>query len=336
MRRIADNAEPLLHRSIRHGHPPRPPARRPGPAAPGSVPAVVTRESVANLGLAVGLRACAAVMVSRVILAMREWRPATRMHPTPRPARSAWLAAAATLAALLLAPAAQAGAVRVAVATNFAGPLAKIAEGFTAATGHALKTSAGPTGKFYSQILHGAPFDVLLAADSATPKRLVAEGHAVAGSNFTYAIGVLVLWSAQPGLVDDQGAVLASGRFSNLAIANPKLAPYGAAALQVIAARDLAEAITPRLVTAESIAQAYQFVFTGNAELGFVALSQVAVPGKPAPGSYWRVPATLYGEIRQDAVLLKHGEKNAAAAALLAYLKTPAAKAVMQAYGYGS
>ena len=253
------------------------------------------------------------------------------MPPIPRPLRTTALVAAW----LLCAATAHADEVTVAVAANFAGPLARIAAGFTAATGHTLKTSAGPTGKFYSQIIHGAPFDVLLAADDETPRRLIAEGHAVAGSNFTYALGVLVLWSAQPGLVDDQGAVLASGSFSKLAVANPKLAPYGAAAMQVIAARGLTEAITPKLVTGESIAQTYQFAFTGNAELGFVALSQVAVPGKPLSGSSWRVPSNLHSEIRQDAVLLKPGEKNAAAAALLAYLKTPAAKAVMQAYGYG-
>ena len=259
-----------------------------------------------------------------------------RTEPTMRPTRTTLLAGAAAAAALLLGPSAQAGEVRVAVATNFAGPLARIAEGFTAATGHTLKTSAGATGKFYSQILHGAPFEVLLAADDATPKQLIAEGHAVAGSNFTYAIGVLVLWSAQPGLVDAQGAVLASGRFNKLAIANPKVAPYGAAAMQVIAARGLTEAITPKLVTGESIGQAYQFAFTGNADLGFVALSQVAVPGKPAQGSQWRVPAHLHTPIRQDAVLLQRGARSAAAAAFLAYLKTPAARAVMQAYGYGS
>ena len=241
-----------------------------------------------------------------------------------------WLAAV-----LLMCGAAHAAEVTVAVATNFAGPLARIAEGFTAATGHTLKTSAGATGKFYSQIVAGAPFEVLIAADDETPKKLVAEGHAAAGSNFTYAIGVLVLWSAQPGFVDDQGAVLGAGKFRKLAIANPKLAPYGQAGLEVIKAKGLAAAITPKLVTAESIAQAYQFVTTGNAELGFVALSQVAVPGKPVTGSYWRVPANLYGEIRQDAVLLKPGEKSAAAAALLAYLKSPAGKAVVRAYGYG-
>ena len=241
-----------------------------------------------------------------------------------------WLAAA-----LLACGAAQSAEVTVAVAANFAGPLAKLAEGFTASTGHTLKTSAGSTGKFYSQIVAGAPFDVLIAADDETPKRLIAEGRAVAGSSFTYAIGVLVLWSAQPGLVDDQGAVLASGKFSKLAIANPKLAPYGQAGLDAIKAKGLSEALVPRLVMAESIGQAYQFVVTGNAELGFVALSQVAVPGKPVTGSYWRVPASLHGEIRQDAVLLKAGEKNTAATALLAYLKSPAGKAVIQSFGYG-
>ena len=231
--------------------------------------------------------------------------------------------------------AAQAGEVTVAVAANFAAPMARLAEGFTATSGHTLKTTAGATGKFYSQIVAGAPFQVLIAADDETPKRLIAEGHAVAGSNFTYAIGQLVLWSAQPGLVDQQGAVLATRKFKKLAIANPKLAPYGRAAVQVMQARGLLDTLTPQLVTGESIAQAYQFVLTGNAELGFVAFSQVAVPGKPVPGSYWRVPATLHEPIRQDAVLLKAGENSAAAIALLAYLKTAPARAVIQAYGYG-
>jgi molybdate transport system substrate-binding protein len=234
------------------------------------------------------------------------------------------------------APHARAGEVAVAVAANFAGPLAKIGEGFTAATGHTLKVTSGSTGKFYSQIVAGAPFDILIAADDETPKKLVGENLAVAGSNFTYAIGKLVLWSAQPGFVDDWGAVLASGRFTHLAIANPKLAPYGQAATEVLKARGLTEAIAPKLVTAESIAQAWQFVATGNAEIGFLALSQVAVPGRPVTGSYWLVPPSLYGEIRQDAVLLKTGEKNAAAAALLRYLKGAAAKTVIQSYGYGN
>jgi len=253
---------------------------------------------------------------------------------SPRTRRLATTTVASLVLGLLPATV-MADEVSVAVAANFAGPLAKIAEGFSAASGHTLKVSVGSTGKFYSQIVAGAPFEVLVAADDETPKRLVAEGHAVAGSNFSYAIGQLVLWSAQPGYVDDQGAVLASGKFSKLAMANPKLAPYGQAALEVLQAKGLGATLGPKLVTAESIAQAYQFIATGNAELGFVALSQVVVPGKPPTGSYWRVPATLHGEIRQDAVLLKPGEKKPAAAALLAYLKSAPARAVIQAYGYG-
>lgn len=265
----------------------------------------------------------------------------------------------ATLAGLL-ASFAHAGEVQLAVAANFAGPIARIGEAFTAATGHRLKVSTGATGKFYAQILGGAPFEVLLAADDATPRKLIAEGHAVAGSQFTYALGTLVLWSAQPGFVDDQGAVLASDKVKHVAIANPKVAPYGAAAIEVIQARGLAATVRPKLVTAESIAQAYQFAFTGNAEVGFVALSQVigagppraderplggpppkaaggqsSLPGKPVIGSYWRVPANLYGEIRQDAVLLKAGEKNPAAAALLGYLKSETARKLIRDFGYG-
>lgn len=245
---------------------------------------------------------------------------------------------ASTLIAAALtavAPGAQADEVLVAVAANFVAPLAALGAAYTAATGHTLKVSAGATGKFYAQIVAGAPFEVLIAADDETPRKLIAEGHAVAGSNHTYAIGTLVLWSAQPGVVDDQGAVLTQGSYAHLAMANPKLAPYGRAAAEVLKARGLTSALAPRLVTAESIAQAYQFVATGNAELGFVALSQVVVPGQPVTGSHWRVPPALHGEIRQDAVLLKAGQKNPAAAALLAYLKSPAAKAVIQAYGYG-
>ncbi len=234
-----------------------------------------------------------------------------------------------------MAVAAQAGEVKVAVAANFAGPLVKIGKAFSAATGHTLKVSAGPTGRFYSQVVAGAPFELLLAADDETPKKLIAEGHAVAGSNFSYAIGQLVLWSPQPGVVDDQGAVLASAGFKHLAIANPRLAPYGQAALQVLQARGLTAAVQPRLVTAESVAQAYQFVVSGNAELGFVALSQVAPPGQPVAGSHWRVPQALYEPIRQDVVLLKAGAGNPAATALLAFLKSAPARSLIQAHGYG-
>lgn len=242
---------------------------------------------------------------------------------------------AAALLILACLPAARAGEVLVAVAANFAGPMARIGEAFTAGTGHVIKVSTASTGKFYSQIVGGAPFEVLLAADDETPARLVAEGHALAGTRFTYAIGKLVLWSARPDLVDDQGAVLASDRFRHLAVANPKTAPYGAAAHQVLKARGLAEVLAPRLVTGESIAQAYQFVATGNAELGFVALSQVALPGRKATGSMWRVPENLYAEIRQDAVLLKPGAGQPAALALLEFLKGETARQIMREHGYG-
>jgi molybdate transport system substrate-binding protein len=239
-----------------------------------------------------------------------------------------------TLAFAFIATAASAGEVQVAVAANFAQPMARLGEAFAAATGHTLKLSTGSTGKFYSQIVTGAPFEVLLAADDETPARLVKEGHAMAGTQFNYAVGRLVLWSATPGLVDDKGAVLAAGNFRHIAVANPKLSPYGAAAYEVLRARGLGEALAPKVVLGESIAQAYQFVATGNAELGFVALSQVAVPGKPAPGSYWVVPANLHSPIRQDAVLLKAGERNPAAAALLDYLKGEAARQLIASFGY--
>jgi len=235
---------------------------------------------------------------------------------------------------LLLASATRADEVTVAVAANFVGPMAKIAESFSAASGHEIKIAAGSTGKLYTQIKAGAPFQVLLAADETTPSRLIAEGHAVAGSNFTYAVGQLVLWSAQPGLVDDHGAVLTQGRFAHLALANSRLAPYGRAASEVLQARGLAHALAPKVVTAENIAQAYQFVLSGNAELGFVALSQVSAPGRPARGSMWRIPQSLYGQIRQDAVLLTAGADSRAAAALLAYLKSAPARALIQSYGY--
>ena len=231
---------------------------------------------------------------------------------------------------------AHAAEVKVAVAANFAGPMARIAETFTAATGHTVVLSSGSTGKFYTQIRSGAPFEVFLAADDETPKRLIDEGHAVAGTGFTYAVGRLVLWSTRADLVDDQGAVLQGGGFAHLAIANPKTAPYGAAAMQVMTARGLADALTPKLVTAESIAQAYQFVHTGNAELGFVALSQVAVPGKPDVGSRWLVPQSLHQPIQQDAVLLKPGANSAAARALLEHLKSAPVKELIRSYGYGS
>jgi molybdate transport system substrate-binding protein len=229
---------------------------------------------------------------------------------------------------------AHAGEVQVAVAANFAGPMEKLAAQFQRDTGHKAVVASGATGKFYAQIRNGAPFEVLLSADDETPARLEAEGHAVARSRFTYAVGRLVLWSAKANYVDATGAVLKTGDFTHLAIANPKTAPYGAAAVAVIDKLGLTARLQPRLVQGENIAQAFQFASTGNAELGFVAQAQVWRDGKFTVGSGWIVPATMHAPIRQDAALLTRGAKNPAAQALLDYLRTDKAKALIRAYGY--
>lgn len=238
---------------------------------------------------------------------------------------------ALTVAALQPAHAEQ---VAVAVAANFTAPMQKIAAAFEVDTGHKAQLSFGATGKLYAQITNGAPFEVLLAADDATPARLEREGKGVANSRWTYAIGTLVLWSAQPGYVDAQGAVLKTGDFKYLALANPQLAPYGLAATQVMDQLGVTSAVKPRWVQGESIAQTYQFVATGNAQLGFVALSQVMANGAITRGSAWQVPANLHDPIRQDAVLLTPGKGNAAALALLQYLRTDKARAIIRSHGY--
>ncbi len=235
---------------------------------------------------------------------------------------------------LLCAMGARAGEVQVAVAANFAAPMHKIAEDFEQDTGHKLLVIVGSTGKHYAQIKNGAPFDVLLAADAATPKRLEDEGLTVAGRRFTYAVGKLVLFSARPNFVDNAGVVLTGGGFAHLALANPQTAPYGAAAKQALQSLGLYQSLQAKIVLGENIAQTFEFVFTGNAELGFVALSQVAPPDKVVAGSWWPVPAGLYSPIRQDAVLLKKGAGNPAALALMQYLRSDKALAVMRAYGY--
>ena len=239
-----------------------------------------------------------------------------------------------TCALFTMASPALAGEVQVAVAANFTAPMQVIAADFEKTTGHQALLAFGATGTFYAQIKNGAPFDVLLAADDNTPARLEAEGGTVAGSRFTYAIGKLVLWSAKPDGVDAQGEVLKRGDFRHLAIAAPKLAPYGAAAVETLEKLGLLSAIEPRFVQGENIAQTYQFIATGNAELGFVALSQVFGDGKLKRGSAWIVPDTLHHPIRQDAVLLSRGKDNAAAIALMDYLKSDAAKAVIGTFGY--
>jgi len=229
---------------------------------------------------------------------------------------------------------AHAAEVQVAVAANFSGPFEKIAAEFAAETGHKAIVAVGATGKFYTQIKSGAPFEVLLSADDETPRKLIVEGDAVTGSQFTYAKGKLVLWSAKPGLVDEKGTALLRDDIAHIALANPKLAPYGLAAEETLKAGKIYDALKAKLVMGESITQAYQFVATGNAEIGFVALSQIAAPGKVMEGSAWIVPANLYSPILQDAVLLKKGEANPAAAALLKFLKGEKARAVIKSYGY--
>ncbi|HZY20451.1 MAG TPA: molybdate ABC transporter substrate-binding protein [Ramlibacter sp.] len=250
------------------------------------------------------------------------------------------LALARRLAAAVLAvPAlgatgtARAADVSVAVAANFTAPMQAIAAAFERDTGHRAVLAFGSTGRFAAQVRHGAPFQVLLAADAETPARLEQEGLAVSGTRFTYATGRLVLWSATPGLVDAKGEVLAreSGR---IAIADPRLAPYGRAAEQAIEALGLTMQVRPRLVQGDSIAQVHQFVRSGNTPLGFVALSQVTRDGRIAQGSGWLVPARLHAPIRQDAVLLAAGRGQPAALALLAYLRAETARAVIRSHGY--
>ena len=220
--------------------------------------------------------------------------------------------------------------VQVAAAANFAAAAQEIGALFAAATGHTARFSFGSSGQLYAQIVQGAPFDLFLAADRRYPQRLVSAGHAVAGSRFTYAAGRLVLFSAGAVWVDGR-ATLARGDFTRLAIANPQLAPYGAAAGEVLAALSLAERLRPKLVYGNNVAQTYQFVSTGAAELGFVALAQVIGHER---GSHWIVPPELHSAIAQDAVLLQRGAGNAAARAFLEFLRGPAAAGVKARYGY--
>lgn len=224
--------------------------------------------------------------------------------------------------------------VQVAVAANFTAPLQAIAPAFAKDTGHTLVAAFAATGQLYAQIQNGAPFAVYLAADDSTPAKLESAGLGVAGSRFTYAMGSLVLWSAQADYIDGSDAVLKANQFQHLAIANPKAAPYGLAATQVLDKLGLREALQSKLVEGQSITQALQFVSTGNAELGFVALSQVFKDGRLSSGSAWIVPETLYAPIRQDALLLKQGQDNPAARALLEYLQGPQAAAIITSYGY--
>ena len=235
---------------------------------------------------------------------------------------------------IFMAGALHAAQAQVAVAANFAEPVKAIAAVLEKTTGHKLQITVGATGRLYAQIRNGAPFDVLLSADTKAPAQLEADGLAQLGSRFTYASGKLVLWSADATRVDAQGTVLKTGGFRKLAMANPKTAPYGAASIEVIDKLGLSAALSPTLVQGESIGQTYNFAFTGNAELAFVAMSQVLEGGRLKSGSMWVVPQNLYGPIQQDAVLLKRGANNEAAVALMKLLKSPNIKELIRSFGY--
>lgn len=224
---------------------------------------------------------------------------------------------------------AHAAQVRVAVAANFAGVLDQLGAAFKEATGSELLVSSGSTGGLYTQITQGAPFEVFLAADNRRPARAVDEGFGVEGSVFTYAIGKVVLYSTTLDVTDGE-AVLRAGVFQHIAIADPNTAPYGAAAVAVMEALEGEAGLAPKLVTGETITQALQFVESGNAELGFVALSQVIGKG----GSQWLPPAAFYPPIVQDAVLLEAGVGNPAAIAFLDFLKSDDAAEIIEAAGY--
>lgn len=250
-----------------------------------------------------------------------------------RPA-GACFASSLLLVLLLAGPVAGEEAV-VAVAANFTEVAERLEGTFERQSGHSLTFVVGSTGKLYAQIAHGAPFDAFLAADQARPERLEEEGLAVAGSRFTYATGRLTLWSREPGGVGSDGAAtLRQGKFRLLAIANPDLAPYGAAARQTLESLDLWTALEDQVVLGETVGQAHALVASGNAELGFVALSYVLSPRNEIPGSRWDVPAELHAPIRQDAVLLTRAAANPAARGFLDFLRGDAAKTVIESYGY--
>ena len=224
--------------------------------------------------------------------------------------------------------------VQVAVASNFTAPMKVLAAQFEKDTGPKVLASYGATGKFYAQIQNGAPFDILLAADDETPAKLEQEKATAPNSRFTYAIGKLVLWSAKAGVVDARGDVLKTGTFDHIAVANPKLAPYGLAAQETLQKLNLLTTLTPKFVTGENIGQTYQFVASAAAPLGFVAMSQVYEDNKLKSGSAWVVPSNMYSPIRQDAVVLAKGANKPAVTAFIAYLKGDKAKVLIRSYGY--
>lgn len=231
----------------------------------------------------------------------------------------------------------EASEVRVAVASNFAAPMRALAAEFEGSSQHTVKIAYGSSGKFYAQITHGAPFDVFFSADQAKPAALLDANLALSNTQFTYAVGRLVLWSANFRDITRGAEVLAGGEFNKLALANPKLAPYGTAAVQALESLGLKAETQPKWVLGENISQAFQFVSTGNADLGFVAGSQLVQlqrEGQLSMTAVWQVPQALYSPVRQDAVLLVRGAKNPAAIDLLAFMQSPKAQAIIESYGY--
>ena len=226
---------------------------------------------------------------------------------------------------------AHAADLQVAVAANFAEPAKDIAAAFEKKTGTHVALAIGASGAFFSQIEQGAPFEVFLSADAERPAKLEADGFGLKGTRFAYAYGQLVLWSPTPGFVDAQGAVLAKGNFDHLSIADPAAAPYGAAAVETLKTLHLYDTLSPKIVKGASIAQAFTFVQSKAAELGFVALSQVI---KQTGGSEWIVPKADYTPIDQQAILLKPAANDPAARAYLDFLKSPEALAIIKSYGY--
>lgn len=224
--------------------------------------------------------------------------------------------------------------INVAVASNFTSAMRDIVTDFEAETGHKVSLSFGSSGKFFAQISHGAPFQAFLSADQAKPAKLEEAGFTVPGSRFTYAMGKLALWSKDDRLIDGSESVLKQGKFNKIALANPKLAPYGIAALETLKNLHLDASTAEKWVKGENIAQTFQFVDTGNAELGFVALSQVLEKGEIKSGSVWQVPTELHNPIKQDAVLLKYGRESNAARQLLDFMRSDKARAIIESYGY--
>lgn len=224
----------------------------------------------------------------------------------------------------------------IAVATNFTPTMTSIVDAFQQDSKHTLRVSFASSGKLYAQIKNGAPFDLLMSADQAIPKRLIQEGRAIKNSQRTYAEGKLILWSMTENLVDNQGEILSSTHFNKLALANPKLAPYGLAATEVLEHLNLTRATRSKWVQGENIGQAYQFVRSGNAEIGFIALSQIQFDTHILEGSYWRIPESLYTPIKQDLVVLNKGENNQAISDFLHYLASPKIQTLIQGYGYNT